>query len=134
MYKTWALILIIFYFMGCSTMGTKLTDEHAQTHNVDINFDEKNRSILKYTNITHRLYENQVHLALSGTVKGPWRNFGSRVMVEAKFMDKEGQIVAEEKENVLLRRAGGRTSRRQEGSFFIQVPDNPDIVKCAVDI
>lgn len=100
-------------------MGTKLTDEHAQAHNVKINFNEKNKSILKYTNVTHRLYENQVHLILNGTVKRSFGGFSSRVIVEAKSMNKEGQIVAEEKEKMLLHRSGGRINRRQEASFFI---------------
>lgn len=123
----------IFIFAGCSTMGEKLTNEHAQTHNVEVNVNEKNKNILKYANVNHRLYEDQVYLNLSGTVKRPWGSFASRVMVDAKFINKEGQIIAEEKEKFLSRRTGGRTNRRQEASFLIQMIDNPDIVACTVE-
>ncbi len=132
MYKIGLIILTIFSLVGCSTMGTKLTDEHAQAHNVTIQVDEKSKKFLKYVDVSHRLYEDNVYLTLSGSVRKPFGTFASSVTANVKFMDDKGQVIAQEKDKALLHRSGGRTHRRYEGSFFIQIPDNPDIVKCGL--
>ncbi len=134
MYKAWLIVLILFSFIGCSTIGTKLKDEHSQIHNIGINFYDKNKNIIKYASVTHRLFENQVYLTLSGSVKRPLGSFASRIIIVAKFMDKEGQTVIEEKEKVLFHRVGGRRNRQQEGSFFIKVPDNSEVNACTLEI
>lgn len=76
--------LSLLVLTGCQTLGTKLNEEHAQAHNITIQVDEKSKKFLKYIDVSHRLYEGNVYLTLSGFVRKPFGMFASYVTVNRK--------------------------------------------------
>lgn len=131
-----SILFLAVVVSGCQTLGMKLNDEHAKTHNVEIQLGDSVKNVLKSIDVTHRLYEGNVDLFVGGYIRKPFTvSASSRATVNAKFLDDSGQVIIERSDSVMLRRLGrGALRRKQEGSFLLQIPDNPRIVKCILEL
>jgi hypothetical protein len=125
--------LCFLFFAGCQTMGRTLNNEHTQTHDIEIQAIGKNKRFSKDIYVRHLFKKENVNLMLIGDVERPMGALVSLVKVKARFMDDKGQVIREEYKNAYFRNAGSHAHRKYQGSFYIEIPDNADIVKCEVE-
>lgn len=131
-------ILLIFplcflFLVGCQNMGKNLNNEHSKTHNIEVEVVGNTKRFSKNVNVRHRLKNEDVSLMVYGDIQRPTGALVSLVKIKARFMDDKGQVIREEDKNAYFRNSGTHASRKYTGSYYVEIPDDANIVKCEVE-
>lgn len=133
MKNLFVLLLCSLFLTGCQTMGKAVNNEHSKTHIIDVEATGENKRFSKKIYVKHVLKGEDIGLVLIGDVERPMGVLVSLVKVKARFMDDKGLVIKEEGKNVYFRSVGLHGNRKYKGTFYVEILDNPNIVKCEVE-
>lgn len=110
----------------------KSLSRHYHQHPVSVRLSSSASGVLKEVSLKHEsLSEKTYLLSIKGAVIDPWNRDRQRAVITARFSDKDGKIVAEEKTEVPI---GAAASSDNPRSFSIKIDDKPEIVQCNLDV
>jgi len=119
-------------FAGEILASEKSLVRHYHKHPVHVRPADSTSGVLKDVRLKHEeSAPDAFYLHITGTVTKPWRKDRSRAVIVASFIDKEGNIVAEEDTEVLI---GEDSPKEKQESFSIKVQDDPKIVQCILNV